>query len=174
MNNLSIEKAKLYDTIDCLTDKDPGGGGVLSPQESKQLRDAQARLKEIEAQEAKEKQGVEREVSRKVKQAQHRGRNAEYACAKETKGVRVGRSKAVLVGDRYVQVNCQKPPDVLSPPFFSWECKNTKIPKAISKAMKQAIDNAPESFIPQVWWYDKGSQVTYIVSLKRDFLGLHI
>lgn len=111
--------------------------------------------------------------TRRVKQAQWRGKNCERQCAKDTEGVVVGRSKAVKLGDRYVQVNCQKPPDCLAPPFFSFECKNTKFPKSVAKAMSQAIANAPDGFVGYVWWYDKESRCTYIITTRRNFLDMH-
>lgn len=111
--------------------------------------------------------------TRRVKRAQRRGKNCERQCAKDTDGVVAGRSKAVKVGDRYVQVNCQQPPDVLAPPFFSFECKNTKFPKSVAKAVSQAIANAPEGFAGYVYWYDKESRVTYIITTRRNFLDMH-
>lgn len=113
-------------------------------------------------------------VTRRVKQAQWRGKNCERQCAKDTDGVVVGRSKAVkLAPYRYVQVNCQQPPDVLAEPFFSFECKNTRFPKSVAKAMSQAIANAPDGFVGYVWWYDKESRCTYIITTRRNFLDMH-
>ena len=137
-----------------------------------ELEWCEKRVAELEA-EKKADREVGEEVSTRVKMSRQRGRNAERACAKATGGVVVGRSKAVKLGDKYIQVNCQQPPDVLSPPFFSWECKNTPIPKKISKAMSQSIANCPKDFIPLVWWYDRDSGETYIIVTKPSWLDLH-
>lgn len=123
--------------------------------------------------ETEEKQVVKEEKSKKGKQAKWRGSNEERACAKITKGVVVGRSKAVVVNDKWYKTDCQKPPDVLSPPY-SFEVKNRPFPKSISQAMTQAISNAPEGLTGKVWWRDRASGVRYIVEVLPDFIDDHI
>ena len=142
----------------------------LNPEE---MADLERREKELARLEGEVKAETSEEVSHRVKRARQRGTNAERACAKATGGVVVGRSKAVKLGDKYVQVNCQQPPDVLSPPFFSFEVKNTPIPKKISKAMSQSIQNAPQGFTPEVWWYDRDTGETYVITIKPHWLDLH-
>ena len=108
--------------------------------------------------------------SRERKQAKWRGKNTEYSCAKAMHGTVVGRSKVVQVGEDYVTVSCQRPPDVIAAGGFSFECKNTRFPKAVSKALSQAERNAPAGFDGFVWWYDSDTDSTYIVMSKRVFL----
>ena len=108
------------------------------------------------------------------KQSRWRGKNEERTCSKMTKGVVVGRSKAVKVGDKFIQVNCQKPPDVLSPPYYSFEVKNKPFPKSVSDAMTQAVNNAPENMMPLVWWRDRDTGVRYIIQVVKDFMDEHI
>jgi len=104
------------------------------------------------------------------KQAKARGKQTEYACAKAMHGTVVGRSKAVKVGDTYVSVNCQRPPDVVAPGGFSFECKNTKFPKGVAAAAAQAERNAPAAHDGIVWWFDADTGTTYIVMTKAVFL----
>lgn len=112
-------------------------------------------------------------TSQERKQARWRGKNEERACAKMTKGVVVGRSKAVKVDGQWYQTDCQKPPDIISPPF-SFEVKNKKLPKTVADAMSQAIRNAPTGLIGKVWWRDKESGVRYIIETVHDFIADHI
>ena len=107
------------------------------------------------------------------KRAKWRGKNEERACSKLVKGVVVGRSKVVKVGDKYIQVNCQKPPDVVSPPY-SFEVKNKIMPKSLVKAMTQAVNNCPQGLTPKLWWRDRDSGVRYLIELVPDFLDDHI
>lgn len=149
-------------------------GVGLTTEEEADLHKAEVEYSIVLAYKQKEKEAEAKVVTRRVKQAQWRGKNCERQCAKDTDGVVVGRSKAVKVGDRYVQVNCQQPPDVLAPPFFSFECKNTKFPKSVAKAMSQANHNAPDSFIGYVYWYDRESRCTYIITTLRNFQDVNI
>ena len=107
------------------------------------------------------------------KQSRWRGRNEERACAKMTKGVVVGRSKAVRVGDNFIQVNCQKPPDVVAPPY-SFEVKNRPFPKSVSDAMSQAISNCPAGLTPKLWWRDRDTGIRYLIEIVKDFIDDHI
>jgi len=71
------------------------------------------------------------------KNSRKRGKNYEYRVAKKIKGLVVGRSKAIKVGDEYVEVDCQKPPDVVN----SWLSVETKhwrtLPAWLHKVMAQ-------------------------------------
>ena len=165
------EKEKLIAIIDKLSERSLWV--ELTPDEKSRLDLAQSHLHGILLKEADAEIVVENEEKRKRKNARGRGKQTEYRCAKDMGGVVVGRSKAVRVGGEYVQVNCQQPPDVLAPPFFSFECKNRKFPKSVSKAMSQATANAPEGWDAYVWWYDKDSEVTYIITTRPVFLGQH-
>ena len=78
------------------------------------------------------------------KRAKQRGRNLERTIAKRVNGVVVGRSKAVKVQEQWIQVNPQKPPDVVNT-WASFECKSRKtVPDWFRKGMHQAIRNAPD------------------------------
>lgn len=155
MTDLEEEKQRLRSIIEELGDKELFA--PLTKDEGVRLGLAQAHLAGKFAQ----------------KKARGRGKQTEYRCAKDMGGVVIGRSKAVKVGSEYVQVNCQQPPDVLAPPCFAFECKNRKIAKSISKAMSQAIANAPKDWDAYVWWYDRESEVTYIICTRPTFLGMH-
>jgi len=103
----------------------------------------------------------------------YRGKGEEYACAKKTNGVVVGRSKAVMVRGKSYRTDCQKPPDVISPPY-AFEVKNKPISKAVEKAMRQAWANCPEGLSPRVWWRDTKTGDRYLIEMVRDFLDDHI
>ena len=162
-------KAEIEEALDHLSDLSLWGLTEEQAREQKRLEDE---LKLIEGYEALAEKAKVKETSQRVKKAQQRGRNAEYQCAKDTHGVRVGRSKAVKVGDKYIQVNCQQPPEVLAA-FFSFECKNTKLAKSVVKAVSQSIRNAPEGFSPDVWWYNPEDGVTYIFTTRPILLDEH-
>lgn len=101
-----------------------------------------------------------------------RGSNLEYRIADKVNGVRVGRSKAVKVGDKWIQTNCVNAPDVVSA-WASYECKSwLKVPAAITKTMTQATRNAPEGLIPIGVLYDRTERCTYFVINEHDFLDL--
>jgi len=98
-----------------------------------------------------------------------RGRNYEYRVAKKIKGVVVGRSKAVKVGDKYRDVNPSKPPDVINS-WLSVECKHLKtLPVWLEKVMAQAVTNAPEGLTPVAWVGDKESN--YVIMREEDFMA---
>lgn len=117
------------------------------------------------------------ETEQERKQARWRGRKLERDCAKAMRGVVVGRSKAVRVGDDFVQVNPGAPPDVLAPGGFSFECKNRPLPKSVEAAINQAARNAPAGYSPYVWWYAKRSDgqrgEVYIMTTRAVFLDMH-
>jgi len=115
----------------------------------------------------------EKDKSREMKQRRWRGKNEERACSKMTKGVVVGRSKAVKVNDWWFQIDCTKPPDVIAPPY-SFEVKNKKFPKTVASAMAQAVKNCPQGLTPKLWWRDRETGARYIIELLPDFLGDHI
>lgn len=154
-------------------------GVGLTTEEEADLHKAEVEYSIVLAYKQKEKEADAKVVTRRVKQAQWRGKNCERQCAKDTDGVVVGRSKGVQLKEDnlghflWVQVNCQQPPDVLAPPFFSFECKNTKFPKSVAKAVSQAIANAPEGFVGYVYWYDSESRCTYIITTRKNFLDMH-
>ena len=106
------------------------------------------------------------------KLARWRGSNFERATAKKVHGVVVGRSKAVKVKDKYIQVNPQQPPDVVNE-WLSIECKYRKrLPQILLDPLSRAIRNAPEGLIPVVFAGDReGNRV--IIMTERDFLDLH-
>ena len=107
------------------------------------------------------------------KLAKWRGSNLERAIAKKVHGVVVGRSKAVKVKDKWIQINCQQPPDVVNE-WASFECKSRKkLPKLLKDAMTQAIRNAPNGLIPHAILFDREDRNTYIVMMFHDWLDLH-
>lgn len=147
--------------------------GNLSGNEKILLDSYKQEYQQILDKEAQEKAEKTKEISDRVKKSRARGKKEEYTCAKMTHGVVVGRSKAVQVNGRWYNTDCQKPPDVIAPPY-SLEVKNRPIPKSIEKAMNQAVANAPENLMPLVWWRDKQTGDRYIIQLVRDFLADHI
>ena len=106
------------------------------------------------------------------KRARWRGSNFERSTAKKVHGVVVGRSKAVKVNDKWIQVNPQQPPDVVNE-WLSVECKYTKeMPRCITKPLSQSIRNAPDGLIPVVFIGDRqGDRV--VIMTEHDFLDLH-
>ena len=107
------------------------------------------------------------------KLAKERGRGFEYKVAKAVNGVRVGRSKAVKVDGKWIQTNCQRPPDVVNS-WASFECKSRKrIPEVIRKGMTQAIQNAPDGFPCFLVIYDREQRCSYVVQTFEQFLDLH-
>ena len=104
------------------------------------------------------------------KQSRWRGHNYERRVARLIKGVVVGRSKAVKVSDKFVQVNCQRPPDVVNA-WLSVECKHWKsLPVWLDKVMGQAIHNAPQGLTPIAWVGDREAKANYVIMHERDFL----
>jgi len=107
------------------------------------------------------------------KLAKWRGSNFERRVAKLIKGVVVGRSKAVRVNDRWIQTDCQQPPDVVNE-WLSVECKYyKKLPIWLDKVMIQAIRNAPDGLIPVAWVGGREDGSRFVIMTERDFLDLH-
>jgi hypothetical protein len=106
------------------------------------------------------------------KQARWRGSNFERRVGKLIHGVVVGRSKAVKVGEKWIQTDCQRPPDVVNE-WLSVECKYMKaLPKCMTEPLTQAIRNAPDGLIPAVFAGDRqGNRV--VIMTENDFLDLH-
>ena len=89
--------------------------------------------------------------------AKWRGKNFERRVSELMGGTVVGRSKAVKVGNAFIEVDPQRPPDVVTS-LLSIECKHTKIPASIRRAVAQAHRNAPEGLTPLVFWGDREGQ----------------
>jgi len=109
------------------------------------------------------------------KQSRWRGRNYERRVAKLIKGVVVGRSKAVKVQGKFIQINCQKPPDVVNV-WLSVECKYwAELPAWLDKVMTQAVKNCPkeQGLTAIAWVGDREAKTNYIIMTERDFLDLH-
>lgn len=155
----------------------------LSPEKQETVKELEMELAEIEMREQMEK----RETSRRVKQAQWRGKYGERRLAKRVKGVVVGRSKAVPIykmhtgmrsietkTPQYIQIDCQKPPDVVTE-MFSFESKWLKsMPKFLDKVMGQAIRNCPTGLTPIAVIGDREQRVVFYIMTEKDFLELHI
>ena len=108
------------------------------------------------------------------KRARWRGKNLEYSVAKDVKGEVVGRSKSVKVGDKFIQVNPQQPPDVVNE-WASFECKSRKsLPKWFRKGMSQAIHNAPDGFPSYMVVYDREDRAKYVIERFDQWLDWHI
>ena len=143
------------------------------------LADAGYELTELDKEELAKAEAELREFTmtktRRVKQAQWRGKNAERRLAKKVGGVVVGRSKAIkLESGKVVLINCQKPPDVVTD-MFAFESKSWKeIPKSVEKLMTQATANCPEGLIPVGVIYDRAGRLAYYIMNELDFIELHI
>jgi len=106
------------------------------------------------------------------RQAKWRGANFERATAKKVGGVRVGRSKAVRVGDRHIDIDPQHPPDVVTT-RLSIECKYMKeVPVGILSPMAQACRNAPQGLVPVVFMGDR-NMVRLVILREADFLNVN-
>jgi len=114
-------------------------------------------------------------ADRAVKQAQWRGKYGERRLAKKVNGVVCGRSKAVKCPNgQWVKIDCQKPPDVVAPPF-SYESKWLKsVPKMLMKVMTQAQRNCPTGLTPVAVIGDREARVVYYIMLESDFIAWHI
>jgi hypothetical protein len=117
---------------------------------------------------------IKTEVSTRNKRSRGRGRYGEARWAKKTGGVVVGRSKAVkLPSGKWIQVNCQKPPDVVDD-LFSYENKHYKnLPAWLEKVMTQATSNCPEGLIPVAHVGDRECRTYYCIIPEKDWLDLH-
>ena len=115
----------------------------------------------------------ERKPESPQKRAKWRGNNYERRVAKLVHGIVVGRSKAVKVNDKWIQVNCQQPPDVVNE-WLSVECKYLKtLPVWLDKVMTQAIRNAPDGLIPAAFVGGREDNSRFVIMVERDFLDLH-
>jgi len=113
-------------------------------------------------------------TSQERKRSRWRGKAYERRVAKLIKGVVVGRSKAVKVGDTWISTNCQRPPDVVNT-VFSVECKYwATLPVWLDKVMRQARQNAPEGLTPVAWVGDREAQSNFVIMTEGDFLELLI
>lgn len=111
---------------------------------------------------------------REIKLRRWRGKYGERRLAKKVGGVVVGRSKFIRFdnGDT-IQINCQKPPDVVTP-VFSLESKWLKeAPKMLQRWMTQAVSNSPTGLIPVLVIGDRGQRTVYYIMNEGDFLELH-
>jgi len=111
------------------------------------------------------------------KQAQYRGKNYEYRVSRLVHGVVVGRSKAVVVGNSTIQCDPNHPPDVVNL-WSAIECKYIRsLPKAVTKAMAQAVKNASlctasTPLTPVVFMGDReGNRI--VVMPENIYLELH-
>lgn len=95
--------------------------------------------------------------------ARWRGKNYERRVAELLGGVVVGRSKAVKVGSGFIEIDPNHPPDVITR-LLSIECKHTKIPASIRRAIAQAERNAPKGKTPLVFWGDREGQNLVIMN----------
>lgn len=158
---------------------------MLKPEEQQYIKELQAEVAELEMREQTEKREKAEETSIRVKRSQWRGKYGERRLAKRVRGVVVGRSKAVKVSEstaedgvtsavHYIQIDCQKPPDVVTE-MFSFESKWLKsMPKFLDKVMGQAIRNCPTGLTPIAVIGDREQRVVFYIMTEKDFLELHI
>jgi len=107
------------------------------------------------------------------KRARQRGKNLERKVAKDVYGVVCGRSKAVNVNGKWIQIDCQQPPDVVNE-WASFECKSRKnLPNWFRRGMGQAVHNAPDGHCSFMVVYDREERCYYIVSRFEQWLELH-
>ena len=167
-----MNKNELYDIIDRLTDKKLFQG--LSQVEKCALDVAQKELAELEVCEHVELAEEKKIKSLEMKRRRGRGRYGEQRLAKKVGGVVCGRSKAVkLPSGQYIQINCQRPPDVVTE-MFSFESKWLKNPpKVIDKIMTQATANAPQGLIPVGVVGDREQRTVFYIMSEKDWLDLH-
>jgi len=139
----------------------------LPPKRQQEIRDLEGELALLEVRDQMEK-------STRSKRARGRGRYGERRLAKKVGGVIVGRSKAVkLPSGKYIQINCQKPPDVVTE-VFSFESKWLgAVPKSLQKVMTQAISNSPTGLTPVAVIGDREGRVVYYIMTEQDWLDFH-
>ena len=111
------------------------------------------------------------------KKAQYRGKNYEYRVARLIHGVVVGRSKAVKVGNTFIEIDPNHPPDAVNE-WAAAESKYVKsLPKTVTSAVAQAVKNAslctaPTPLIPVVFMGDReGHRI--VVMPENVYLELH-
>ncbi len=104
-----------------------------------------------------------------------RGRYGEARLARKVNGVVCGRSKAVkLPSGKWLQINCQRPPDVVTD-LFSFESKWLKaVPVSLDKIMTQAVKNAPVGLVPVGVIGDRQAHTVYYIMNEHDWLDLHV
>ena len=134
-------------------------------------------FRQIESKEAQEKEQTKQDKSREMKQRRGRGKYGEQRLAKKVGGKVVGRSKWIFFdtdyGQHVIQINCQKPPDVVTM-MFSFESKWLKqVPANIRKVMTQAISNSPQGLIPIGVIGDREQREVYYILMEHDWLSLH-
>ena len=162
---MSNRKEILYAIIDHITDLSLWD--ELTDFEKDKLKDAQDELALLE-------QTEEHKESTEHKKARQRGRYGERRLAKKVNGVVVGRSKWIVIEGKGYQINCQQPPDVISPPF-AFESKWLKqVPKMLDKVMTQAIRNCPKDLTPVAVIGDREQRVCYYIMTEKDWLDWHI
>lgn len=106
------------------------------------------------------------------KRARYRGSNFERRVAKLIKGKVVGRSKAIIIEGKAIEIDPQHPPDVVNS-WLSSECKYwAQLPKCTIEPLDQAIRNAPSELMPIVFMGDRqGKRI--VIMREQDFLDLH-
>lgn len=105
-----------------------------------------------------------------------RGRYGEQRLAKKWDGVVCGRSKAIkLPSGKFIQIDCQKPCDVIDGKgFFAFESKWLKrVPKSLEKIMSQAVKNCPSGLVPIGVIGDREHRAVYYIWMERDMLEIH-
>ncbi len=104
-----------------------------------------------------------------------RGRYGERRLAKKVNGVVCGRSKAVkLPNGKFIQIDCRRPPDVVTE-WASFESKwLKKVPVMLHKVMGQAIRNAPKNLIPIGVIGDREQRTVFYVMMEGDWIDLHV
>ena len=108
------------------------------------------------------------------KRSRYRGKNYERRVAKLIKGVVVGRSKGVKVGDTWIATNCQRPCDVVNS-WLAVECKYwAKLPVWLDKVMRQSAKNCPEGLVPIAWVGDREAHYNFVIMTEGDFVELFI
>lgn len=160
--------------LNILHDKELWGDLPLKDQEQMETytKEYQTLLAEIEQEEKAKKA----DKSREMKQRRGRGHYGESRLAKKVNGIVVGRSKYIVTDKGGVQINPNKPPDVIGKDgMFSYESKwLKKVPKMMEKVMTQAITNAPKDFIPVGVIGDRLGRVVYYTINEKDWIDLHI
>lgn len=147
--------------------------GYLLPSDENHLSQMRQRFAEIELEE-KVKEAGKADKSREMRQRRGRGRYGEQRLAKKVGGKVVGRSKYIVFDSgKSIQINCQKPPDVVTE-MFAFESKwLSHTPANIRKVIDQAIRNCPEGLIPVAVIGDRLERETYYIMTEKDWLELH-
>ena len=164
-------KEWLVNEINRLADLDIKGR--LSGDEAVNFHSYASELDNILRQEKNEAKDKKQEVTRRVKKAIKSGKNLEYRVSKKLGGVVVGKSKAVKVDGKFIQIDLNRPPDVVTP-LFSCECKAMKsVPKKLKNACNQSYRNCPTGLTPITVLYGKDDQDYYWVIKSPHFEELY-